>query len=191
MGVAGEGNKEGKVRIGSGRSETRQRDPGEDTDSMRLSRSDRGTAERHPHSLYKAPETAQRFRPDQVSLSKCDARIDLSGMRTCRAQLGLGHSYSRAKVKFNVNRADNMIIQAISLLDTLDRDINTFTMRIREWYSWHFPELAKMVTDSYQYVQTVMMIKDKSQIDKDTDLQSIADIVGVRLRGTVLLDVVA
>lgn len=48
-----------------------------------------------------------------------------------RAQLGLGHSYSRAKVKFNVNRADNMIIQAISLLDQLDKDINTFSMRVR------------------------------------------------------------
>ena len=48
-----------------------------------------------------------------------------------KAQLGLGHSYSRDKVKFNVNRVDNMIIQSISLLDQLDKDINTFSMRIR------------------------------------------------------------
>jgi nucleolar protein 56 len=48
-----------------------------------------------------------------------------------RAQLGLGHSYSRAKVKFNVNRSDNMIIQAIALLDQLDKDVNTFAMRVR------------------------------------------------------------
>ena len=48
-----------------------------------------------------------------------------------KAQLGLGHSYSRAKVKFNVHRVDNMIIQAISLLDQIDKDINTFSMRIR------------------------------------------------------------
>jgi nucleolar protein 56 len=47
------------------------------------------------------------------------------------AQLGLGHSYSRAKVKFNVHRVDNMIIQSIALLDQLDKDINTFSMRIR------------------------------------------------------------
>lgn len=32
-----------------------------------------------------------------------------------RAQLGLAHSYSRAKVKFNVNRQDNMIIQVGAL----------------------------------------------------------------------------
>jgi nucleolar protein 56 len=48
-----------------------------------------------------------------------------------KAQLGLGHSYSRAKVKFNVNKSDNMIIQAIALLDQLDKDINTFAMRVR------------------------------------------------------------
>jgi len=42
------------------------------------------------------------------------------------AQLGLGHSYSRSKLKFNVNRVDNMIIQAIFLLDQLDKDVNLF-----------------------------------------------------------------
>jgi len=55
----------------------------------------------------------------------------LSEVSEGKAQLGLGHSYSRAKVKFNVNRSDNMIIQAISLLDQLDKDVNTFSMRIR------------------------------------------------------------
>lgn len=55
----------------------------------------------------------------------------LTDLSACKAQLGLGHSYSRAKVKFNVNRVDNMIIQSISLLDQLDKDINTFSMRVR------------------------------------------------------------
>ncbi|CAN7001778.1 unnamed protein product [Brassica rapa subsp. trilocularis] len=40
-----------------------------------------------------------------------------------KAQLGLAHSYSRAKVKFNFNRVDDMVIQAIFVLDTLDKDI--------------------------------------------------------------------
>jgi hypothetical protein len=37
---------------------------------------------------------------------------NLATAEASRAQLGLAHSYSRAKVKFNVNRQDNMIIQA-------------------------------------------------------------------------------
>lgn len=38
-----------------------------------------------------------------------------------------------AQVKFDVNRADKHIIQSIAILDTLDKDINTFAMRVREW----------------------------------------------------------
>ena len=84
-----------------------------------------------------------------------------------RAQLGLAHSYSRAKVKFNVNKVDNMIIQAIALLDTLDKDVNTFVMRVREWYSWHFPELVKIVNDNYLYSRVVLIIKDKSTLTEE------------------------
>lgn len=47
------------------------------------------------------------------------------------AQLGLGHSYSRAKIKFNVHRTDTMIVHTIGLVDQLDKDINTFSMRLR------------------------------------------------------------
>ncbi|KAH0913766.1 hypothetical protein HID58_028212 [Brassica napus] len=84
-----------------------------------------------------------------------------------KSQLGLAHSYSRAKVKFNVNRVDNMVIQAIFLLDTLDKDINSFAMRVREWYSWHFPELVKIVNDNYLYARVSKMIDDKSKLTED------------------------
>ena len=33
------------------------------------------------------------------------------------------------------------------------QDLNTFAMRCREWYSWHFPELVKLVPDNYKYAQ--------------------------------------
>ncbi|KAI5069555.1 hypothetical protein GOP47_0015856 [Adiantum capillus-veneris] len=94
-----------------------------------------------------------------------------------KAQLGLSHSYSRSKVKFNVNRIDNMVIQAIALLDTLDKDINTFGMRVREWYSWHFPELVKIVNDNYIYAKAATFVKDKSKLTDDA-LPELTEIVG-------------
>lgn len=72
------------------------------------------------------------------------------------------------QVKFDVNRADKHIIQAIAILDTLDKDINTFAMRVREWYSWHFPELLKIVSDNYQYARLVVFIKKRDSISKDS-----------------------
>ncbi|CAI0446379.1 unnamed protein product [Linum tenue] len=94
-----------------------------------------------------------------------------------KAQLGLGHSYSRAKVKFNVNRVDNMVIQAISLLDTLDKDVNSFSMRFREWYSWHFPELVKIVNDNYLFAKVAKFIEDKSKLSED-NLPELTEVLG-------------
>ncbi|KAK7868279.1 hypothetical protein R5R35_013874 [Gryllus longicercus] len=92
------------------------------------------------------------------------------------AQLGLGHSYSRAKVKFNVNRSDNMIIQSIALLDQLDKDVNTFSMRIREWYSYHFPELIKIVPENYMYAKVAQFIKNRKELD-ESKLEGLEEIV--------------
>lgn len=80
-----------------------------------------------------------------------------------RANLGLGHAYSRAKIRFNVDRQDNMIIQAIQLLDQMDKDVNTSSMRVREWYGWHFPELAKTVSDPYLYARLVEVLGDRAR----------------------------
>lgn len=92
------------------------------------------------------------------------------------AQLGLGHSYSRGKVKFNVNRVDNMIIQSIALLDQLDKDVNTFSMRIREWYSYHFPELVKIIPDNYTYAKVTKLIKNRKELN-DEKREALEEIV--------------
>ena len=86
--------------------------------------------------------------------------------------LALSHGLSRYKLKFSVEKVDTMIIQAISLLDDLDKELNNYMMRLREWYGWHFPELSKIITDNLTYAKTVLAIgmKDKT---KNTDLSEI------------------
>ncbi|KAJ5070888.1 nucleolar protein [Anaeramoeba ignava] len=100
----------------------------------------------------------------------------LSNQDMKKAQLGLGHAYSRSKVKFDVNKADNMIIQSISLQDQLEKDLNTFGMRAKEWYGWHFPELIKLVSDNYLYSQVCSFIQDKKSLS-DNNIDALADIV--------------
>ncbi|XP_055903873.1 nucleolar protein 56 [Eupeodes corollae] len=103
------------------------------------------------------------------------------------AQLGLGHSYSRAKVKFNVHRSDNMIIQSIALLDQLDKDVNTFSMRIREWYSYHFPELVKIVPDNYMFAKSAKFIKDRKSLTQDK-LEELEEIVMDSSKAQAIID---
>ena len=45
--------------------------------------------------------------------------------------------------------------QAIGLLDDLDKELNTYAMRVREWYGWHFPEMTKIVGDNIAYAKAV------------------------------------
>lgn len=55
----------------------------------------------------------------------------------------------------NTQQVDTMIIQAIGLLDDLDKELNTYAMRVKEWYGWHFPEMAKIVADNLAYARVV------------------------------------
>lgn len=72
-----------------------------------------------------------------------------------KAQLGLGHSFSRTRCATDVNRQDKPITQTIALIEQMDKDINTFCMRLKEWFAWHFPELTKIVNDNTIYARLV------------------------------------
>uniref|UniRef100_A0A670XVZ2 Nucleolar protein 56 n=2 Tax=Pseudonaja textilis TaxID=8673 RepID=A0A670XVZ2_PSETE len=99
----------------------------------------------------------------------------LTAQAASKAQLGLRHCYSHAKVKFNVNRV-NMIIQSISLLDQLDKDINTFSMRVREWYGYHFLKLIKIMSDNYTYCCLAKLIGNLKELNKKS-LEALEEVV--------------
>ncbi|KAE9289190.1 Nucleolar protein 58 [Phytophthora rubi] len=80
--------------------------------------------------------------------------------------LGLSHSLSRYKLKFSADKVDTMIVQAIGLLDELDKEINTYSMRVREWFGWHFPEMGKIVSDNLQYAKCVLKMGVRSHVKK-------------------------
>jgi len=77
--------------------------------------------------------------------------------------IGLAHSLSRYKLKFSPDKVDTMIVQAIGLLDDLDKELNTYAMRLREWYGWHFPELGKIVPDHQMYAKALMKMGVRTQ----------------------------
>eukprot|EP00092_Neocalanus_flemingeri_P004113 GFUD01004425.1.p1 GENE.GFUD01004425.1~~GFUD01004425.1.p1 ORF type:complete len:541 (-),score=195.91 GFUD01004425.1:157-1779(-) len=87
-------------------------------------------------------------------------------------ELGLAHSLSRYKLKFSPDKIDTMIVQAVSLLDDLDKELNNYIMRCREWYGWHFPELGKIITDNLAFVKTVDLMGIRENA-KTTDMSEV------------------
>ena len=76
--------------------------------------------------------------------------------------LGLSHSLSRHKLKFSPDKVDTMIVQAIALLDDLDKELNTYAMRVKEWYGWHFPEMGRIVNDNLAYSRVILKMGMRS-----------------------------
>lgn len=99
-------------------------------------------------------ELYRGIRGQLMTLIEGLSESDMSAM-----SLGLSHSLSRHKLKLNAEKVDTMIIQAVSLLDDLDKELNTYSMRLKEWYGWHFPELTKMVVDNLAYARTVRLLQ--------------------------------
>ncbi|KAI0069197.1 Nop domain-containing protein [Artomyces pyxidatus] len=96
------------------------------------------------------------FRGIRSQLSALLDGLDPKDLATM--SLGLSHSLSRFKLKFSPDKVDTMVVQAIALLDDLDKEINIYAMRVKEWYGWHFPEMAKIISDNIAYAKTVKLM---------------------------------
>jgi len=74
---------------------------------------------------------------------------------------------TRSKVKEVAEKRDLFIAQAIRALDDVNKTINLFASRVREWYGLHFPELDELVEDHEDYLKIVSKIGHRSRITEE------------------------
>lgn len=58
------------------------------------------------------------------------------------------------------------------LLDDIDKELNTYCMRVREWYGWHFPELSRVIEDHAMYARLVKKMGVRTHA-KEMDLSDV------------------
>ncbi|MCX8150232.1 MAG: C/D box methylation guide ribonucleoprotein complex aNOP56 subunit [Candidatus Bathyarchaeota archaeon] len=68
---------------------------------------------------------------------------------------------AKLQVKDASEKRDLIVGQSIQTLDDLDRTLNLFMGRLREWYGVHFPELDRLVEKHETYVRLVMNLGQK------------------------------
>ncbi|WP_338601684.1 C/D box methylation guide ribonucleoprotein complex aNOP56 subunit [Sulfolobus tengchongensis] len=79
----------------------------------------------------------------------------------------LSLEYTRRKLRSAAQKRDLLAIQAVRAMDDIDKTINLFSERLREWYSIHFPELDKLIEDHEQYATIVSRFGDRELLSKD------------------------
>lgn len=68
----------------------------------------------------------------------------------------LSMEMAKLKVKGAAEKRDLLIAQAIQTLDDLDKSINLFMARAREWYGIHFPELDRLIDKHETYARLIL-----------------------------------
>jgi nucleolar protein 56 len=68
---------------------------------------------------------------------------------------------AKLRIKGASEKRDLIIAQGIQTLDDLDRTVNLFMGRLREWYGVYFPELDRLVEKHETYSRLVLNIGDR------------------------------
>lgn len=72
---------------------------------------------------------------------------------------------AREAVSESVSKRESLIIQAVHLLNELDKSLNSLSSILREWYGLHFPELNRLIGDNRTYALIVKTFGDKTCIE--------------------------
>lgn len=68
---------------------------------------------------------------------------------------------AKLRIKGASEKRDLIIAQGIQTLDDLDRTVNLFVGRLREWYGVYFPELDRLVEKHETYARLVVNLADR------------------------------
>jgi nucleolar protein 56 len=76
-------------------------------------------------------------------------------------------SLTKQKIRGAAERRDKLIVQAIEATDDIDKTLNLFASRIREWYGLYFPELNKIIENHQTYATLVSKVGEREEFSQD------------------------
>ena len=71
---------------------------------------------------------------------------------------------AEAKIREASAKPDLQVIQSIQALDEVDKAVNIFNSRLREWYGLHFPELSDILSEPEAYIDFILTVGYKDRV---------------------------
>ncbi len=84
-----------------------------------------------------------------------------------RASREVSSTLAREAIKGAMEGRERHLIHAVQTLQDLDRIINMASLRVREWYGTHFPELSKIVQKHETYLRLVREVGPRSEYSEE------------------------
>lgn len=77
------------------------------------------------------------------------------------------------KTELRKEKRDQLVMRVMSMVDELDKELNVFSEKLREWYGLHFPEADSRISSHEKYVEMVARNGRRQDID-DNELAALA-----------------
>jgi len=114
-----------------------------------------------------SPEEAERFRSKMSQLAiSLEFVKDEQDIALWNRNVSM--ELAKLQIKGASEKRDLIVAQAIQTLDDLDRTVNLFMARLREWYGVYFPEMDRLIEKHETYSRLVLNLGDKENYTFDT-----------------------
>jgi len=100
-------------------------------------------------------------------------KIHLSNVDLNERLSEIGIMITKKRIK-EVVKKDKIIIQAVDAIDEIDKSLNIFTARLREWYGLHFPEMESAVEKHEKFIKLISEYGLRENVN-EIELKQIAE----------------
>jgi nucleolar protein 56 len=131
------------------------------------------------HFISSKKNKIYKFEPDNLGekLFRKNFRLIVKNLKIKEDELNQlltesGIEFSRQRIKETVKK-DKIVMQVIDAIDEIDKSVNIFIARLREWYGLHFPEGEMKIEDHEKFAKLVSVYGLRDNI-KEKDLVGLA-----------------
>ncbi|MCW4034528.1 MAG: C/D box methylation guide ribonucleoprotein complex aNOP56 subunit [Candidatus Bathyarchaeota archaeon] len=111
-------------------------------------------------SVELASEAGRLFRENLANFAVESGYVDKAELLRVHLH-NVSIELAKLKVKKTVEKRDMLVAQAVQSVDDLDKSLNLFMGRLREWFGLHYPELDRQLEKHETYARLVVNLGTK------------------------------
>lgn len=92
----------------------------------------------------------------------------------------IGIELTKIRIKTNVKK-DRIVMEVIDAIDEIDKSLNVYIARLREWYGLHFPELEQNISKHEKFVKIIATYGLRENIKEKEFLELTKESMGIEL----------
>ncbi len=97
---------------------------------------------------------------------------------------------ARRTISKAIQQEDLLVKNAVDAVNEIDKSINMVAMRLREWYTLHFPSLSDLIEDHETLARIITLSGNKTEIDSDLlEKAGVSDELAARVLDSSVTDI--